>query len=130
MTLTKNRFNEQFVDEYIKAVERNTRCKRSLKKRYLEELRDSINNYLEQHPNITEEEFFDIFKSPEAVAQRFTNFKDYDDSIKCFKRRTKIITAFIAIIAVCVVAVLFYNLFIEFYNCNTKIVELPDIILR
>lgn len=129
MTLTKNRFNEQFVDEYIKAVERNTKCKRSLKKRYLEELRDSINNYLEQHPDITEEEFFDIFKSPEAVAQRFTNFKDYDDSIKCFKRRTKIIAIIVAAIFVCIAAVLYYNWFVGFYHSNAINIILDPISL-
>lgn len=125
MTLTKNRFNEQFVDEYIKAVEKNTKCKRPLKKRYLAELTDSINNYLEQHPDISEEEFLAKFKSPEDAAKRFINFTDCDDSVKRFKRWARIITVIIAVIAVCVITVIFYHLFMDFYSNNIRTIELP-----
>lgn len=61
---------------YLRQVGKHIRCSRGRKAEYLEQLKESISLYLEEHPAATPSDIAVTFGTPEEIAQSFIEETD------------------------------------------------------
>lgn len=88
------------IQMYLREIRKSLYCKSSTKKNFLERLEDSIDDYLEDHPNANMEDIIFAFGSPQEIAKEFALENDVS-YIKehLFKKRALVIVAAVIILA-------------------------------
>ena len=92
-----------FADNYLKAVKRELVCPKSLRKRSLDQLKTSLDEFLEDHPTATEADIVEQFGSPADFANAFLASLDEGELKKQLKKSKRI---WAVVITVCVIALL------------------------
>ena len=91
------------ADNYLKAVKRELVCPKSLRKRSLDQLKTSLDEFLEDHPTATEADIVEQFGSPADFANAFLASLDEGELKKQLKKSKRI---WAVVITVCVIALL------------------------
>lgn len=91
------------ADNYLKSVKRELVCPKSLRKRSLDQLKTSLDEFLEDHPTATEADIVEQFGSPADFANAFLASLDEEKLKKQLKKSRQI---WAVVITVCAIALL------------------------
>ena len=107
-----------FADKYLKAVKRELVCPHSLRKRSLDQLKTSLDEFLEDHPAATEADITEQFGSPADFANAFLASLDEEELKKQLKKSKRV---WVIVIATCIIALLLLVLtFVKMIADNKK----------
>lgn len=106
------------MDKYYKKVWRALNCSSCTKKKILNNLKSDIEEYLEDYPNITEQEIIEKFGEPEKYAEAYISSMNNIELKKCFSIN-KFVKKFGIIIGLLVVLILIITVVI-IISQNTK----------
>lgn len=93
------------ADNYLKSVKRELVCPKSLRKRSLDQLKTSLDEFLEDHPTATEADIVEQFGSPADFANAFLASLDEGELKKQLKKSKRI---FLIVAITCVAIVLIW----------------------
>ena len=112
------------ADNYLKSVKRELVCPKSLRKRSLDQLKTSLDEFLENHPTATEVDIVEQFGSPADFANAFLASLDEGELKKQLKKSRRV---WVIVVTTCALAllllVLMFGKIIE-YNKETQPVVL------
>ncbi len=95
--------NDKVARRYLKKVKKSLVCPRLLRKRSLDDLKDSLDVFLEDHPAASEAEIVEQFGTPEEFANAFLASLDESELKKQLKRSRYV---WIVVVATCVIALI------------------------
>ena len=106
--------SEEAAAEYIRLIKNGlVGSKRDIKK-FIASLSDDLNEYLEEHPNVTLEDLIAEFGSPEALSEEFiATYPDKEPflaDVKAKRWALKILIAIAFVVAAVVIFCTVYNL--------------------
>lgn len=91
------------ADNYLKSVKRELICPKSLRKRSLDQLKTSLDEFLEDHPTATEADIVEQFGSPADFANAFLASLDEGELKKQLKKSKRV---WVTVVATCALALL------------------------
>lgn len=106
------------ADNYLKSVKRELVCPKSLRKRSLDQLKTSLDEFLEDHPTATEADIVEQFGSPADFANAFLASLDEGELKKQLKKSKRV---WVIVVATCALALLLLVLtFVKMIEDNKK----------
>lgn len=106
------------AEKYLKAVKRELVCPKSLRKRSLDQLETSLDEFLEDHPTATEADIVEQFGSPADFANAFLTSLDEGELKKQLKKGKRV---WVIVVATCALALLLLVLtFVKMIEDNKK----------
>ena len=106
------------ADNYLKSVKRELVCPKSLRKRSLDQLKTSLDEFLEDHPTATEADIVEQFGSPADFANAFLASLDEGELKKQLKKSRRV---WVIVVATCALALLLLVLtFVKMIEDNKK----------
>lgn len=105
---------------YFKEIRQNLNCPETEKLKFLADFENSVNLYLEEHPQASQEDIIHNFGDPKEIAESFLEEEDFDgirEKIKMKQRILKIV-ALAAIILVAAIIILGAIFVIDTYSFN------------
>ena len=102
-----NRNNKRIIDSYLKQLKASLLCSASMKKAFINEVKQQITELENQMPVLTMEDLHRKIGSPEEIARGFESREDIEKlKIKARKyTRTKIICCITLVLAIVAIAV-------------------------
>ena len=106
------------ADNYLKSVKRELVCPKSLRKRSLDQLKTSLDEFLEDHPTATEADIVEQFGSPADFANAFLASLDEGELKKQLKKGKRV---WVIVVVTCALALLLLVLtFVKMIEDNKK----------
>ena len=106
------------AEKYLKAVNRELVCPKSLRKRSLDQLKTSLDEFLEEHPTAAEADIVEQFGSPADFANAFLASLDEGELKKQLKKSKRV---WVIVVATCALALLLLVLtFVKMIADNKK----------
>ena len=120
--------NKRIIHQYLKEIRKKIACPRLAKEAFLEELKNRIEEFQAEEPNLRTELLYDKFGSPCEVAESFLNQNDLNKKLLYSKKKLfvyQFITATLSVMLVLVIALFIYTVY---YYCDKP--DLTLIIIR
>lgn len=80
--MKSNNISEKDLKKYYRKIRNSLMCKVKLKNKILKDIKNEVEEYLEQNPNSFFENIIEHFGSPEAIAEEFAISSNIDYTTK------------------------------------------------
>lgn len=80
--MKSNNISEKDLKKYYRKIRNSLMCKVKLKNKILKDIKNEVEEYLEQNPNSFFENIIEHFGSPEAIAEEFAISSNVDYTTK------------------------------------------------
>lgn len=108
---------EIWLDKYYRRTNRLLKCPKKIRQRLMAELRSSVDEYLDEHPNAAPSDIVQHIGTPEQIAQDYLSSMD-ERELQSQVSRSRTIRRVLAFAAIALVisAVIFYVLYTNWKN--------------
>ena len=89
--------SKQIISNYLKNVAKNLQVSRILKSTFIHELKDSVTSFVSENKNITIDDLYNEFGTPEEISEGFLDRKDFATLLK----KSQITSFRLRIICIC-----------------------------
>lgn len=91
------------LKQYYKQIQKTLPCTHTYKKRLIQELKESVDSYLKEHPDTDMRAIENRFGTAEQIVASYAMEMDAVDIVKNHRMRKRIITVAVAVITVALV---------------------------
>lgn len=114
--------SEKEREKYICAVARHLHCAKADKEACLASLEASIEEILQQDPQLSKEQLYEVIGEPKAVAKEFAEAIG-EDKIRRHKRKRVALGVFLALLTVCIMVITYYFLMFDVVQPTVVVVH-------
>ncbi len=106
--------SKRIIHLYLREISKEITCPRSAKNFFLEELKNRIEEFQAEEPNLRKELLYDKFGSPREVAESFLNQNDLNKKLLYSKKKLfvyQFIAFSLSVMLVLIIALFIYTVY-------------------